>query len=60
MERRLRLQDKVIYALAIIVTRVRLSNKLNLTDINIVAEDFFKSFINTIYGYDLQNANAIR
>jgi hypothetical protein len=60
MERRIRLKDKIIFALAFVITRVRLSNKLNLTDINIVAEDFFKSFLNTIYGYDLQNANAIR
>lgn len=35
MEKRLRIKDKIIYALSIIVTRVRLSNKLNLTDINI-------------------------
>jgi hypothetical protein len=60
MERRIRVKDTIIFALANIVTRIRLANKLNLTDINIVAEDFFKSFLNTIYGYALQNANATR
>ena len=52
--------QKIEFALAFIVTRVRLSNKLNFTDINIVAEDLFKSLLNLIYDYDLKNANAVK
>lgn len=60
MDRRINAVRKIELALAIIVTRVKMSNKLNLTDINIVAEDFFKTLFNLIYGYDLKNANTVK
>jgi hypothetical protein len=58
MEKKMVAKNKIEHALAYIVTRVKLSNKLNFTDINIVAEDFFKDLLNLVYGFNLQNANA--
>lgn len=52
--------QKIQFALAFIVTRVHFANKLNFTDINILAEDLFKSLLNFIYDYDLKNANAVK
>ncbi|HNP98413.1 MAG TPA: SMEK domain-containing protein, partial [Bacteroidia bacterium] len=60
MDRRLVAIRKIEFAFAFIVARVKLSNKLNFIDINIVAEDFFKTLLNLIYEYDLKNSNAVR
>lgn len=42
--------------MAHISARVQVSKKL--TDINIVAEDFFKELFNRLYGYKIENANV--
>jgi len=36
---------------------VESSNKLSLTDVNIISEDFYGNLLNHIYGYNLVNAN---
>ncbi len=36
---------------------VELSNSLNLQNINVYAENFFRDFLNELYGYNLKNAN---
>lgn len=46
-------------SLATLTHQVEYRNSINLFDINIVAEDFFKEFLNLIYGYDLTNLNII-
>ena len=48
MDRRLVAIRKIEFAFAFIVARVKLSNKLNFIDINIVAEDFLKLFESNI------------
>lgn len=37
--------------------KVEIKSSINLTDINIVAEDFFCTFLNLLYGYNLKNLN---
>jgi hypothetical protein len=37
--------------------QVELSNSLNLQDMNVYAENFFRDFLNLIYDYKLENAN---
>jgi hypothetical protein len=34
-------------------------NKLNLTDMNVGAEDFFRGLLNLVFGYQLENLNDI-
>ena len=60
MERRQRAIQRINYALNLVATSVKSANQLNLTDINIVAEDFFLKLFNIVYGYDLKNANVYR
>lgn len=60
MERRIIAIQKMKRAFVQVVSSVRMSNQLNFTDINIVAEDFFKTLFNILYNYDLENANAFR
>lgn len=38
---------------------VELSNSINHTDININSENFYRDLLNLIYGYNLENLNAI-
>ncbi|WP_242249014.1 SMEK domain-containing protein [Bacillus cereus group sp. BfR-BA-01328] len=40
-----------------LVRYVGFKNKQNYTTINILAEDFFRDFLNLIYGYELENVN---
>ena len=47
----------IIRWLSFLRTQVELSNSLNLQDINVVAENFFRDFLNLLYGYELKNAN---
>ncbi|MEZ5691664.1 MAG: SMEK domain-containing protein [Rickettsiales bacterium] len=51
--------DKIIEKLSMLKTQVELSNSLNLTDTNVVSENFYRDFLNLLYGYNLQNINAI-
>lgn len=46
--------------LAQLVTEVWLDSRPNLHAINIHAENFFRSFLNTLYGWKLVNANAAK
>jgi hypothetical protein len=43
--------------LGILRHQVELRNSLQLYDINILAEDFFKDLLNLVYGYQLENLN---
>ena len=44
--------------LAQLVAEVRIGNASNLTDINLHAENFFRDFLNLLFGWKLENANA--
>lgn len=46
-------------SLGTLAHQVEYRNSINLFDINIVAEDFFKDFLNLVYGYNLINLNII-
>ena len=43
--------------LSVLRYEVELSNSLNLQDINVIAENFYRDFLNLLYGYNLKNAN---
>lgn len=45
--------------LALLSREVSILNAVNLSDINIIAEDFFPGLLNLIYGYELKNANHL-
>lgn len=49
--------DNIIEKLAYLGNCVKLYNSLNLTDINILSENFYRDFLNLIYGYTLVNIN---
>lgn len=51
--------DKIIERLSFLKAKVELSNPLNLTDVNIYSENFYRDFLNLLYGYKLQNINII-
>lgn len=46
-------------ALSALSFEVEYRNSINLYDINIIAEDFFKDFLNMLYGYNLINFNIL-
>ena len=48
---------KIKTLLNILKGEIKDSGKLNLLDINVHAEDFFRDFLNLIYGWQLQNMN---
>lgn len=45
--------------LSTLVYKIENRNSINLLDINIVAEDFLKDFLNLVYGYELINVNLL-
>jgi len=51
--------NEVIERLTFLSTKVNLSKAINLTDINIHSENFYRDFLNLLYGYNLQNINII-
>ena len=51
--------DKIIELLTFVKTKVELSNPVNLTDINIYSENFYRDFLNLLYGYNMENINII-
>lgn len=55
---RQKLIDEITEQLAILTHKVKLQNGLNLTDLNIHAENFFRDFLNLLYGFRLHNCNA--
>lgn len=48
---------EIIKLLAILKVEIGLSNANNLTDINIYSENFYRDFLNVVYGYNLENTN---
>lgn len=50
--------DIISLRLAILSNEVKLKSAVNLLDTNVLSEDVFKTILNTIYGWDLQNANV--
>lgn len=46
--------------LSLLVTRVKLRGRLNLQDLNIHSENFFRDLLNIIYDYDLKNLNNFK
>ena len=51
--------DIISLRLAILSNEVKLKSAVNLLDSNVLSEDVFKTILNTIYGWDLQNANVV-
>ena len=49
--------DIISLRLAILSNEVKLKSAVNLLDSNVLSEDVFKTILNTIYGWNLQNAN---
>jgi SMEK domain len=49
--------DRITEILAYLKSQVELSNPSNFTDINIYAENFYRDFLNLIFGYELLNIN---
>jgi len=49
--------DEIITLLSILSKKIELSNSINLNDINIHSENFFRDFLNLLYGYNLKNIN---
>jgi hypothetical protein len=45
--------------IGVVRNQVELSNCINLTDINIAAENFYRDFLNLIFKYQLHNANTL-
>jgi hypothetical protein len=55
--RRQACQQKVIEYLTWLSSQVEESNKLDLTDVNKISEDFYCDLLNLVYGYQLVNIN---
>jgi hypothetical protein len=55
---RQKLIDEISEQLAILNHKVKLQNGLNLTDLNIHAENFFRDLLNLLFGFRLCNCNA--
>jgi hypothetical protein len=49
--------DEIITLLSILSKKIEPSNSINLNDINIHSENFFRDFLNLLYGYNLKNIN---
>lgn len=49
--------EKITDALALLSRKVEIKASLNLTNINICAEDFYKDLLNLSFGYKLENIN---
>lgn len=51
--------QQIVDALALLSRKVEINNSLNLTDINVHSENFFRDFLNLALGLKLKNINAI-
>ncbi|MGN7822932.1 SMEK domain-containing protein [Chitinophaga sp. 22536] len=49
--------DEIINKLTFLKVKVQLSNPLNLTDINIISENFYRDLLNIIFSLNLENTN---
>lgn len=54
---RQRLHNHIIDKLTYLKSKVQVSNSLNLTDVNIISENFYGDFLNLVFSYNLVNAN---
>ncbi|MCF5880201.1 SMEK domain-containing protein [Aeromonas veronii] len=52
-------QQSIIKSLSWLSAEVSASNKLNLTDINIYAENFYRDLLNLAFNYRLKNINIL-
>jgi hypothetical protein len=53
------LMDNIIEKLTFVKAKVEVSNPLNLTDVNIISENFYRDLLNLVFGYRLKNINKI-
>jgi hypothetical protein len=53
------LVNQIAHSLTFLSTEVALRNSMNLTDLNLHAEDFYCELLNSALGYKLHNINAI-
>ncbi|MDR6493177.1 hypothetical protein J2797_003073 [Paraburkholderia terricola] len=51
--------QKITHALAVLSARVKINASLNLLDLNIHAENFFRDLLNLAFGYKLVNLNSV-
>ena len=51
--------NRIIEHLSVLKGEVELRSKVNLQDINVHSEQFFKILLNEIYGFDLKNINIV-
>ena len=51
--------NNIISHLSVLKAEVELRSKVNLQDINVHAEQFYKILLNDIFGYNLENINII-
>lgn len=59
MRKRESINTLIISHFAILKTEVNLRSKLNLQDINVHAEQFYKILLNKIFNYGLENINIV-
>lgn len=52
-------QKSIISSLTWLSTQVAVHNRLNLTDINVHSENFYRDLLNLAFGYNLVNINII-
>lgn len=52
-------QKSIINSLTWLSTQVTVHNRLNLTDINVHSENFYRDLLNLAFGYNLVNINII-
>ena len=52
-----KLTNIITSRLSYLSSEIRLNDKLNLLDINVLSENVFKTILNILYGYNLENAN---
>jgi hypothetical protein len=52
--------NNIIEKLAFVKSKVEISNPLNLTDVNIISENFYRDFLNLVFGYKLINLNRAK
>ncbi|WP_417215675.1 SMEK domain-containing protein [Alcanivorax sp.] len=52
-------QKSIIKSLTWLSTQVTVHNRLNLTDINVHSENFYRDLLNLAFGYNLININTI-
>ncbi|MGB3339519.1 MAG: SMEK domain-containing protein [Devosia sp.] len=51
--------DGIVYYLSVLRVSVEVHNSLNLQDINVLSENFFRDFLNLAFGYQLKNINIV-